>query len=209
MNRFDAIGQMMSDPLGMLKLLSVTMITGMLEDIAANLTRKLAIIMKTSGDVIDDDYRNRFAIALYFSAVNFKFELFAETGGIFNWTWNLLKQRPDMCSLDVMLKNFRDEFNELSPTMAAAVTPEIIQKTALLILNDWVNNGEPDETTLHQDTHFYFDEMIELEGTLDSDKVRREGADIILAMSDEELANFDPEMIDSVRQWAAENPKAE
>lgn len=177
-------------------------VVSQLADIAENMTRKMRASMPPEyRDQVDDDYVTRFACAVYYAAISVSDAGLQEAQGVINAGWNFMSQMPDKCSPVAMVKMFQEGFGELSPTMAAAITEDIIIKTAKLLLSDWAENGEPDAETLKYDTHFYFHEMLQLSSNVDSETMRREGANHILNLPPEALAKFDPAMIQTVRDW--------
>lgn len=187
---------------GMIDILGKGMIKAMLADIDENMTRKMRNSMPAEyRDQVDDDYVNRFACAVYYASIAFPYELLQEGFGVINVGWNLMRDIPEKVSPAAMVELFKDGFSDLSPTMAAAVTEEVIIQTAKLLLNDWADNGQPDAETMKMDTHFYFNEVIGLYSSVDDEAVRREGAEHILAMTPEQLANYPADMFDVVREW--------
>lgn len=193
---------------GITNLLSSLMISVMLKDIAANLVTALQQAIGKQGietQPIDEDYATRFACALYYVCICVPFQVMRdELGGPINVAWNCLHSNADECSPAAVLKMLQEGFSEISPTIATAVTEEIIIKTGKLMLWDWIHvSGEPtDGEVFDYDCQFYFHELIQAESSPDEDAILREGYTHIMNMSEEERAQYDPSLFEHVQEWA-------
>lgn len=193
---------------GISGLLSKLMITTMLADIAENMVTALKHAFSKQGletQPIDEDYATRLACALYYVCICVPFEVMRdELGGPINVAWNCMHDAPEECSPAALLKMLQEGFREISPTMATAVTEDIIIKTGKLMLWDWLQmNGEPtDEEAFDYDRQFYFHELIQAESSPDEDAIRREGYTHIMNMSEEERAQFNPSLFEHAAEWA-------
>lgn len=191
-----------------LNLFSKMMVVHMYEDLQENMVKALQVSIGAATDQetqpINEDYATRFACALYYIAISMPYAIAIRLGGPINVAWNLMHDDPERCSPAVMLKFFQEGFGAISPTMATAVTETVIVKTAKLLLWDWMTNGEPNEENYGTDSHFYFHEVISLESSPNAEAVREEGYQHVMNMSPEELADYDPELVQMVREWKPE-----
>lgn len=156
------------------------------------------------GDVgeIDEAFVTQFACALYHVCISYSYEVFAETGGVFNFAWNVAKQMPDKCSPAAMLAFFQEGFGIHSQTMKNSMTEAVIIKVGKLLLADWLINGEPDEATMKMDVHGYFDVALEDEGiVLDQLSIKTEAKAYVETLSPDELAEFPADLLERIRNW--------
>lgn len=207
-DRKSTIGNLVEGMFGsmnFMSLISKAMIMAMLDDLGKNMVEAFQKNINAATDketqVIDEDYATRLACAVYYVAISMQYALAVNLGGPINVAWNLMHDDPERCSPASMLKLFMEGFGAISPTMAAAVTEDVIVKTAKLLLWDWMINGEPNEENYGTDTHFYFHEVIQLGSPPDTESVLKEGYQHIMSMSPEELADYDPELVQMVREW--------
>lgn len=176
----------------------------MLADIAQNMVRALRDIIPADQETqpIDEDYATRFAAALYYSCVTFPYAALIQMGGPINVAWNMMHDMADKCSPAAVLALFKEGFVELSPTMANALTEDILVKTGKLMFWDWLNNSEPkNENDFRRDIHIYFHELVDMEAPHDDEVVLREAYTHIMQMTPDELEHFDPELIEIAREW--------
>ena len=206
-NRKGIIGEILSGAAG-INIVAKVFITVMLADIRHNLLGKIrrAAPDEFAGQ-IDQAYVDRLACAVYYCAISAPYQHMVETAGsVVNFAWNLMLQHPEDCSPELLYKTMQDGFSKISPAMAAACTMEVLQQTALLLLNDWHDHdGSPtDAETLHFDIHFYFDESLHMLSSPDDEAIKREGQAYITNMPPEDLADYDPALIEQVRAWKPE-----
>lgn len=207
-DRKSTIGNLVEGMFGsmnFMSLISKAMIMAMLDDLGKNMVEAL---QKSVGNatneetqIIDEDYATRMACAVYYVAITLPYAIAVKLGGPINVAWNLMHDDPERCSPASMLKLFMEGFGAISPTMAAAVTEDVIVKTAKLLLWDWMTNGEPNEENYNSNSHFYFHEVVQLESPPNAEAIREEGYQHVMNMPPEELADYDPELIEMVRQW--------
>lgn len=210
MTRKRDTNSLMESLLGMLQSATQVMILSMLEVIDTQLVDIMRKCFPTLADQIDDDYVTAFACALYTSAISFEYGFVMQCGGIMNTAYNELVHSPDECTPTALLAQFREGFSELSPTMAAAVTEDMIIKIAKLLLLDWLQNGEPEsEAAMIYDTHFYFHEVMKMDADVDSEAVLREGKELIGNMTPEQLSELPDELIAVARDWQPESEDTE
>lgn len=151
---------------------------------------------------IDEAFITQFACALYHVCIAYRFEVFAKSGGIFNFAWNIARQSPDECSPSAMLRIFQDGFGVHSQTMRDAMTEAVIIKIGKCLLTDWMLNGEPDEETMHSDMLGYFDVALEDEGImLDITSMRTEAKAYVESLSPDQLTDMPDELIERIRNW--------
>ena len=197
--------EMLSGEAG-ISIMAKVFITVMLTDIKKNLLGKIRGVIP-DGAAIDQAYVDRLACAVYYCAISAPYQHMVETAGsVVNFAWNLMLQHPEDCSPELLYKTMQDGFSKISPAMAAACTMEVLQQTALLLLNDWHDHdGSPtDAETLHFDIHFYFDESLHMLSSPDDEAIKREGQAYITNMPPEDLADYDPALIEQVRAWKPE-----
>lgn len=204
-NTIDNLVEGLFGSLSFMSLISRAIIMTMLDDLGKNmveaLQKSVGAATNEETQVIDEDYATRMACAVYYVAITLPYAIAVKLGGPINVAWNLMHNEPDRCSPTSMLKLFTEGFGAISPTMATAVTEDVIVKTAKLLLWDWMTNGEPNEENYGTDSHFYFHEVISLESSPNAEAIREEGYQHIMSMSPEELADYDPELIEMVQQW--------
>lgn len=193
-------------------LMAKIFISAMLADVRENLLGKVRAVLPLEPETVDQGYVDRLAVSVYMCAITVPYHIMLETAGsVVNYAWNIMLQEPDGVSLDKLYEIFQKGFGEISPSMAAACTREVIQQVGHLLLNDWLNHdGSPDDAqTLQLDIHFYYDEVLELEGAPDKTQVKLESHQHIMNMPPEELAGYDPELIERVKAWKPEGESGE
>lgn len=188
-------------------LLTALMITTMLKDIAENMVKALQQAIGDQGmedQPIDEDYVNRLGAALYYVCITVPYQIMRdELGGPINTAWNMLHDASGSATPAAVTELIREGFRELSPTMAAAVTEDIVVKVGKLMLWDWMNGGEPKtEDVFDYDRQFYFHELIRMEASPDEDAIRNEGYKHLMNMSEDERAGLDPELFEIAQKWA-------
>lgn len=154
---------------------------------------------------VDEDFVNRFSVALYVCASMLTLEDMRTSMGLVNTAFHILQKSPENVSLERFTEKTLSKEQKISPSMTKAVTPDVIQLAGRMYWVDLIRHGEPQSTDqMRNELHIYFEAAAKHYGLYpDPAVVAVETRQFMEAASAADLESFPPEFIELMKNFEA------
>lgn len=129
--------------------------------------------------------------------------LLGEPENLFTVALKALREHPERCEPSYLLNKMKDGFEQQAPTIANALTEQVVIDMAKLCLLDWLEVGDNlDYTQIENDTHFYMDMAMDIHNVKPS--MEALDADVEQFLNRDDHGDVPEAIVEQLRQARAE-----